>query len=466
MQSPAAAAGAGAGAAAQQTATIDKGDVTLTTNATGPLSARQQVNVSFLTQGRVVLLNVQEGDHVRKGQTIAVLDTTDLQDAVNQAQANLDLQQINLRTLTDKPRAADVNLAQANLAVAQAQLTAAKSSGADPIQVQSAQLSVEQAKNSTWQAQLQRDATVKKQNDINNSSAPGSVKQGQLSSLPPDRQLQGQIRSAESDVQISQAQLADQQSRSADLGNIASAQASIQSAQVALDKLLHGGTADQIAIATSQVDTAQKALDLAKHNLAQATLMAPFDGAIGKINLNVGQDTPAGQPALVMIDDSSFYVDVPVDEADESKVTEGQDATLAVDALPGVTVKGKVLRIAKTATANGNTITYTARITIDPQGQPLRSGMSTTATIILATASNVLRVENRFIQLNSRTGEASVQVRQPDGSLKTVSVKLGLRNDMYSEVVSGLKLGDVVVLQPRGQRLFGGPGGGGGGFGG
>src|SRR6266852_2844630 len=106
MQSPVAAA-AGAGAAAQQTATIDKGDVTLTTNATGPLSARQQVNVSFLTQGRVVLLNVQEGDHVRKGQTIAVLDTTDLQDAVNQAQANLNLQQINLRTLTDKPRAAD-----------------------------------------------------------------------------------------------------------------------------------------------------------------------------------------------------------------------------------------------------------------------------------------------------------------------------------------------------------------------
>src|SRR5437868_2911362 len=92
MQSPATAAGAGAGAAAQQTATIDKGDVTLTTNATGPLSARQQVNVSFLTQGRVVLLNVHEGDHVRKGQTIAVLDTTDLQDAVNQAQANLNLQ--------------------------------------------------------------------------------------------------------------------------------------------------------------------------------------------------------------------------------------------------------------------------------------------------------------------------------------------------------------------------------------
>ncbi len=85
-QSPVAAA-AGAGAAAQQTATIDKGDVTLTTNATGPLSAKQQVNVSFLTQGRVILLNVQEGDHVRKGQTIAVLDTTDLQDAVNQAQA-------------------------------------------------------------------------------------------------------------------------------------------------------------------------------------------------------------------------------------------------------------------------------------------------------------------------------------------------------------------------------------------
>src|SRR5690349_24526771 len=104
MQSPAAgfAGPAGApGTAAPQTATVDKGDVTLTTNATGPLSAKQQVNVSFMTQGRVVLINAQEGDHVRKGQTLAVLDTTDLQDAVNQAQANLNLQQLNLRTLTD-----------------------------------------------------------------------------------------------------------------------------------------------------------------------------------------------------------------------------------------------------------------------------------------------------------------------------------------------------------------------------
>src|SRR5438046_7243643 len=97
---------------------------------------------------------------------------------------------------------------------------------------------------------------------------------------------------------------------------MASAQASLTSAQVALDNLLNGGNKDDISKAQAQLESAQHALDAAKANLARSILVAPFDGVIGQINLHIGEAAPTATAAVVMLDTSRFSVDVPIDETD------------------------------------------------------------------------------------------------------------------------------------------------------
>jgi HlyD family secretion protein len=284
--------------------------------------------------------------------------------------------------------------------------------------------------------------------------------------LPSDNKTNAGIVSADFQVQIAQANLAADQAKSGDPASIAAAEAQITSAQIALDNLLKGGNPDDVARAQAQLQAAQSGLDLARANLAKATLLAPFDGVLAKLNLHIGEAPPAG-PAAVMLDTSAFYVEVPVDEADVSRIAVGQTATLTLDALSGVNVIGKVSRIADTSVKSGDVVTYTIRIDIDPAGHPLLSAMSATATITTDQIKNVVRVRNRFVRLDRTTNQAFVSVRQPDGTFKEVEITLGLRNDTYSEVKSGLAAGDVIaVLQNSSTLLAPGSGNQGGGFGG
>src|SRR5207244_12001581 len=112
--------------------------------------------------------------------------------------------------------------------------------------------------------------------------------------------------------------------------------------QAALDALMEGADAHTLAIADAQMKAAQAALDLANYNLSRSTLVAPFNGVVAKINLTPGESLPLDKPAVVLIDDASFYVDIPVDEIDIAKVAEGQPVTLAFDSLPGAAVSGRV----------------------------------------------------------------------------------------------------------------------------
>lgn len=427
------------GSATQDTAKVERGGVAVTVSATGSIEANQSVSLSFVTTGVVKTINVREGDHVRKGQTLATLDTTSAQDALLLAQAAVSSQEIALRALTDKPRQVDINVYQAALDVAKAQLKES-SSGTSAITNQINAVKVESAKNTLWQTELTRDASNQQKTKL--ASDPRTAQQA--ANMPTDQQNNANIQASDYDVQIAQAQAAASKSSGGSVSGIASAQAAVTSAQVALDNLLNGGDKDDIAQAQANLKSAQHALDSAKADLAKTSLVAPFDGVVATINLNVGETAPTSD-AVVMLDTSNFYVDVPIDETDISQVEVGQSVTLTVDALPGKAITGKVAQIATTSTLSGNVVTYTVRINIDPTDQPLRSAMSTTATITTQQANQVLRVLNRYITTNSSTGKSFVNVRQPDGTFKAVEVTLGLRNGTYTEIKSGLSEGDVVT---------------------
>src|SRR5207302_297370 len=83
---------------------------------------------------------------------------------------------------------------------------------------------------------------------------------------------------------------------------------------------------------------------------------------------------------------------------------------LAFDSLPGETITGRVSKIAPTSITIGDVVTYAVRLDIDSSGHNLRAGMSTTATITVNELKDVIRVRNRFVRLDRKTGQATVIV--------------------------------------------------------
>jgi HlyD family secretion protein len=425
-----------------ETSVIDQGDITLAVNATGSIQAQQNVSLAFSMPGTVASINVDEGDHVLKGQRLATLDNQAVMDGLLLAQARLDAQRIVLRQLTDKPRQVDLNVAQAVLYLAQARLKEANS-GSSQQQVQIAALNVEAAKNQLWQAQLQRDITDSTRKDLqsNPRTYPSAI------NLPSDTVLNASIDAADYNIKVQQALLAATQAQSGNAASIAAAQGQIVAAQNALDRLKEGGDQDDIARAQALIRAAQAAVDQARSTLALTQLVAPFDGVVARVNLKRGALVPPG-PAIVLLDTSRFYLDLLVDEVVIGQIAEGQPTRLTFDALPGVTLRGTVTRISSVASTLGGSVAYTVRVTFDPAGQPLRAATSATASIVTRQVTNVARMRNRFVQKDPLSGKTYATLQQADGRYQTVEITLGLRDDTYSEVKSGLKVGDTVALLP------------------
>lgn len=446
--------------------TAEPRSLRVTVSATGAVIPKRQLPLTFTTPGLVSEIVVEEGQTVAAGDVLARLDVSDLENAVQNVMIALQLQQIAYDALTSPARAVDVAAAEAALNAAQAQAGAA-STGATPQQEQIARLQAELARNQLWQAQLQRDLAAN----------PPSVPLPDIRSfLPPDLEVPDEIidringglaglvprvsganpqsyasglEQAEFGVQIADAQAAAVASRTGDLGALGSANAAIVAAQVALDRLENGANPLDVQMAQVGLQQAQLAVQRAQQTLDDAALTAPFDGVVASNNLRVGELPPQNQPAMLLIDISEYYVDLAIDETDIVNVAVGQPVELRLDALPDAEITGQVTNIAVTPTIAGQLVTYRVRVTLDETDQPVRLGMSATATIVVNEVDETLVLPNRFIRIDRTTQEAFVTIEREPGLFEEIPVVLGARNETESEIISGLQAGQRVVLLPR-----------------
>lgn len=475
--------------------TVSRADLVVAVSATGNIQPIRQVPLLFLGNGRVSEVLVSEGQSVREGDVIARLDSTDANQFLEDARAALTLQQSLFDALIRDPRPEDVAAAEAALAAARAQYVAASATGPSEAQKEIARLQVELSRNRNWQLELQRDAIVvpSLEDILANVPSVSLLPTIDLSLLPPvppavesainaanagistlnsniNAQLTGAtVANAQTVIANLQAQrdslekgliqagnatlLADAQYQSmlakgADYGALSAARAGIVQAQIALDNLVNGADELQLQQANIDLQLAQLALEQAETNAANNELVAPFDGVIAQNNLSVGAFPPQGVAVLLM-DTSQFVVDLPIDETDIVKVAVGQKVLFDVDALPDAVVTGTVTRIAYTPLRIGQLVTYTVRVVLDPTRARLRAGMSVTGRVIVQERTQTLTLPNRFVRIDSVSGDAFVTVEREGGFVNTL-VLLGERNETTTEILVGLEEGDVVVLLPRG----------------
>jgi len=214
-----------------------------------------------------------------------------------------------------------------------------------------------------------------------------------------------------------------------------------------------GAQVSQINQAKQQVAQARAAYNEAKANLAKATLTAPIAGLVTAVTGEVGAATGgtgasgSGSSAFVTIADvSSYVVTTNIAEADIAKVTVGQAAAITFPALPGTTATAKVTSISPKATSSNSVVTYATTITLDKIPTGLRLGQTAQVAVTIATSGpDALYVPAAAITTSN--GTSTVKVVDPKTKKVTVTeVTLGVVGDEGTEIKTGLKAGDTIVI--------------------
>lgn len=443
---------------------VERGNLRVTVSATGAVTPARQVPLLFEATGIVTEVLIDAGDAVRAGDVLARLDTASAEALLTEATLALNVQQRAYALLTTPPRPEDIAVAQAALDSALAAMNAAVTSGVNAQDQQIAYLQSELARNQLWQAQLQRDLAANATGwspDISGLLPEGvppevidranAALAGLVPSVPaPDASsYQAGLDQAQYGVQIADSNYNAALSRGGDTAGAASAEAAATAAQIALDRLVNGASPRDLELAEIGLRQAELTVEAAQASLDRALLIAPFDGVIAMNNLVVGELPPTQTFAILLVDTSRFYVEVAVDETDVVDLAIGQPVEVDFDALPDQLLPGSVSRIDLLPTVVGQLVNYPVRVTLDPTDQPVRVGMTATATIVVNELRDVLTLPNRFIRLDRVSGQAYVTMLDADGSPREAAVTLGLRNEIASEIVGGLEVGAHVVLVPR-----------------
>lgn len=200
--------------------------------------------------------------------------------------------------------------------------------------------------------------------------------------------------------------------------------------------------------ARAEVAGAQARVGVTKAEQGRTTLFAPFDGTVAKITGELGEystPSPPGimtPPAIDLIDESCLYVKAPMDEVDAPKITVGLPVRISLDALPKQTFTGIVKRVAPYVLAvekQARTVDVEVSF-VDTPKSPLLVGYSADVEIMLATRASVIRIPTSALVEGRRVMMLS------EGTLIDRSVKTGLSNWEFTEIVDGLAEGDSIVI--------------------
>jgi multidrug efflux pump subunit AcrA (membrane-fusion protein) len=216
-----------------------------------------------------------------------------------------------------------------------------------------------------------------------------------------------------------------------------------------------------LTAAETQVTSASLALQQAKVNAAKRQVLAPMDGVVTQVNAQDGDSlgstgSNSNQAAasssssssssypIVITNTDALEVTVSLAEADIVSVKMGQKATFTFDALPDVTLTGKVTNIDNSGTVNQGVVSYNVTLVPDTTAPSVKGGMTVTANIITEVKADVLAVP--IAAVKTSTSGSYVQILE-SGKPVDQTVEVGLSTDSYMEITSGLTEGQEVVTQ-------------------
>ena len=211
----------------------------------------------------------------------------------------------------------------------------------------------------------------------------------------------------------------------------------------------------KIAQSEAQIAQSRANLQQLEEQLSYTDVQSPIDGVVLSRDVEMGDAVSSilvlGSSAtqvMTLGDTSQVYVKGKVDESDIGRVYLGQPARIKVESFKDKTFNGVVTKISPMGVEKDNVTTFEVRVSINNPGGELKAEMTANAEIILGEHKAVLQIPEGSI-LYDKDKKASVEVpdpKQKDGK-KKIAVNIGISNGAKTEVLSGLKEGDQVVLQ-------------------
>lgn len=385
----------------------------------------ETVAVTAELGGRILALNVDEGDEVTAGQVLVELDTADLLAQQVQLEATLSAARSNLALVSAPARSEEVAAAQAQLAQAEvardgARLTWQRASALvdDPHQLEAqtnqararvteAERDLEMARVNLKQREIQAEAAGRDQTTVlggNEGLVQGEAAQYQLQAAQTGVEmaevaLAGAKKQVEHLVRLRKRPLPLIAQANAAEAAFRQAEAAVLAAQANLAAAKAGPTPEDIAVAQGQVLEAEATLAKVDVQLARQTLTTPRAGLISRKLVEPGELAAPGAMLLELSDLETTKLTVYLPETELGRVKIGQQARVYVDAYPGEAFAGTVSFIAHEAEftprnvqtqAERVNLVFAVKIKLDNADHRLKPGMPADAEILLTSQANLV----------------------------------------------------------------------------
>jgi len=335
--------------------------------AEGHLKPIHAANLSFQARGSVDQINVKIGDKVEKGEALARLANYDIANAQLTA-ANLELTQAQ-QALDTLNRTGDANRAAAWTAYQNAQIARAEAQkkwdDVDPTDIQ--------------------NRVDDQQADVNDLKKDLEDAQDEFDKYKDLDQDNAKRTSAEDKLRTAQKNYDDA------LAELESIQHEMDGARAALDSAIaaeaeakyqyqlssEGANTDQLDLAQARLDNAKAQVAAAEAVLDNYQLVAPFDGTVAEVNVEIGEQVGSETRAVSVVDISFWMVETTdITELEVVKLSVGQKVTFTADALPGKEMTGVVTEISQSSYTQSGDVIYTVRIAADKVDPLVKWGMT------------------------------------------------------------------------------------------
>lgn len=199
------------------------------------------------------------------------------------------------------------------------------------------------------------------------------------------------------------------------------------------------------------VREALNSFNLAKLNYDYSFIRSPISGVIISRPAKVGEGVNRGSLIATVVSTESMYIEAFIDEADVAKVRTGQVVNITMDSYPNRIFKGEVYRISPVVLGGKQeTRTFEVRVRLKDKGIEIKPGMSADVEIIVESIPDVIAIPSQA--LIEREGKRYVYTVR-DSKAHLTPVEIGRFNWTVSEVLSGIKEGDKVIINPEAEGL-------------
>lgn len=206
-----------------------------------------------------------------------------------------------------------------------------------------------------------------------------------------------------------------------------------------------------ISVAEENIKSASENYQNEKSNYADRKVTAPISGTVNEINIKNGDDlsklsSGSSREVPVIIGDlGTMKAQVEVSEVDIASVSIGQKVTLTFNAIDGFSATGKVEKIDSLGTLTSGVVTYNVIVGFDELDSRIKPEMSVSASIITDIKQDAIIVPNSAVKSGDKD-DYYVEVVS-NGVTERKTVTIGLENNSKTEIKSGIKEGDTVVIQ-------------------